>query len=811
MVNVLHDVRFAVRLLVKDRSFTAVAAVALALGIGMNATVFTLVNAFLIRGLPFEEPDRLMYVGERDTSTGRNFMVSWPDFQDWRDSQKSFVGLGAWSAGAMNVSNEGRPPGRYNGAYFTANAFRLLGERPIRGRDFRPEDDEPGAEPVVMLGEDIWKSRYGADPSIVGREIRINDVAATVVGVMADTMKFPDADLWMPLSQAPGLEERKRTERFGMQAFGRLGPNVSRQQAQSEFTAIAARLQHDFPDTNKNIGATVMTFNERLYAGPIRLVVLASMGAVGFVLLICCANVANLLLVRSTARAREIAIRVSIGATRWRIVRQLLVESVLLAALGGVLGWLFALSGTRWFDAVTQGLGRPYYLEFTMDARVLAFFAVVCLATGIIFGLAPALHVSKTDIHEVMKEGGRGGSGGLRARRWTAALIVGELTLTLVLLAGAGFMIRSFLTLYRLDLGIETAHLLTMNLTLPDRKYPTPDERAAFYRRVAERLAGIGAIQHATVTSNVPLGSGMAMRLMIEGRDLPAGDQPPQVTRVTAGTRYFETLGLTLTRGRAFSDADGTPGHEVGIVNHRFVSMFFAGGDPLGRRIKLVSDPPAGPDPAWITIVGVSPTVRQRNIRESDPDPLVYVPYRLAPAPSMTLLVRTHGEPAAMASTLREEVRALDPGLPLFGVATLDQTLAQVRWPYRVFGTMFAAFAVVALVISAVGLYAVTAYSVAQRTHEIGVRMALGADARQVWWLLIRRSLAQLTVGLTLGIAGAFAVGRLLQSLLAQTSATDPSTLAAIAAVFVAASFAACFRPAQRATAVDPISALRHE
>jgi putative ABC transport system permease protein len=339
----LQDLRFAARLLAKERAFTAAAAMALALGIGMNATVFTLVNALLLRSLPFADPERVMYVGERDTKTGRTFMVSWPDLQDWRESQKSFAGLGAWSAATMNVSDEGQPPDRYSGAYFSANVFGLFGERPIQGRDFLPGDDAPGAAPVVILGERLWRGRYGADPAAVGRATRINDVPATVVGVMPERMQFPDADLWMPLSHMPGLASRKRDDRFGIQAFGRLAPGVSREDAQHELTAIAARIEREFPATNRNIGAAVMTFNQRLYSGPLQLVILSAMGAVGFVLLIACANAANLLLARSTGRAREIAIRVSIGATRWRIVRQLLVESLLLSALGGVLGLLLSV------------------------------------------------------------------------------------------------------------------------------------------------------------------------------------------------------------------------------------------------------------------------------------------------------------------------------------------------------------------------------------------------------------------------------------------------------------------------------------
>jgi predicted permease len=644
----LQDVRFAFRLLLKDRWFTVVAAVALALGIGVNATVFTFVNAVLIRGLPFNDPDRIMSIGERNMARGQDVGISWLDFQDVRDAQKSFAGIAAFSGTTMNVSDEGRAPERYVGPYISGNAFKLIGQRTVLGRDFLPEDDRPGAPPVVILGGGIWKTRYGSDPSIIGRTIRINDVPTTVVGVMPEGMKFPfNADLWLPLSNMPNLTTQKRNQRFALQLFGRLADGVTLERAQSEMKATASRLEREFPDTNKDISITVISYNDRVNGGPIRLLFLSLMGAVAFVLLIACANVANLLLARSTARAREVGVRVSLGATRWRIVRQLLVESVLLAMISGVLGFGLAVAGVRWFDRVTQDVGKPYWIQFTFDARVFAFFAAACLLTGIVFGLAPALHISKTDINEVLKEGGRSGGGGIRARRWTSALIIAELTLTIVLLAGAGFMIRSFLTLYRLDLGIETSHLLTMALQLPDRKYPTPEQRTAFYQRLDERLGALTSIRSGTVASNPPMAGGAALRLTIEGRPAPAGELPPQVTRLAVGPRYFDTIGVRLVRGRGFADMDGTAGHDTAVINQRFVSMHFANEDPVGRRIKLVPDVVTGPEPAWLTIVGVSPTVRQRNFQDPDPDPVVYVPYRANPTPFMTLIIRTPGDPTA--------------------------------------------------------------------------------------------------------------------------------------------------------------------
>ncbi|HEY1909626.1 MAG TPA: ABC transporter permease [Vicinamibacterales bacterium] len=811
-MNLLQDLRFAVRLLIKDRGFTFVAVLALALGIGVNATVFTFVNAVLIRGLPFDEPDRILSIGIRD-GRDRDRGLSYPDFQDWRDSTHTLSSLAVFNGATMNVSDEGQTPERYGGPYISANGFGLIGQRPLLGRDFLPEDDAPGAAAVVMLGHGIWSNRYGADPAVIGRTIKINGTPATVIGVMPEGFKFPlDADLWQPLAQMPNLLQQKR-DAHTLQGFGRLAPGATLEQARAELANIAGRLAQDFPDTNKDIRPSVMTFNERYNGGQIKLVFLSLMGAVGFVLLIACANVANLLLGRSAARAREMSVRVSLGATRWRIVRQLLAESLLLSALGGLFGLALAAVGIRLFALATADVGKPYWIQFTMDARVLAFFAAVCLGTGVIFGLAPALHASKADLNEVLKDGGRGSSGGARARRWTSALIVVELALTLVLLAGAGFMMRSFVALYRLDLGIETTHLLTMSLSLPNQKYDTPEQRQAFFTRLDERLGGVAGLQSVTIATAIPMSGGGTRQLRIEGRPEAAGVQPPIVTLLVIGPRYFDTLGARLARGRGFDAVDGSPGHQTAIVNQRFVAVHFGNEDPIGRTVTLMPDSPGTLTVATVsaTIVGISPTIRQRFDTEADADPVVYLPLRAQPPLYASLIVRGQQDVANLTTSLREEVRRLDADLPLFDIHTMNEQLARQRWSFRIFGTMFGIFAVIALALSAVGLYAVTAYSVAQRTQEIGVRMALGAQASQVWWLILRRSFAQLAIGLGIGLAGALGVGKLLQSLLVQTGTRDPITLGSIAALLVVVSVAACVLPARRATRLDPIAALRYE
>jgi len=589
---------------------------------------------------------------------------------------------------------------------------------------------------------------------------------------------------------------------------------VTIEQSQSELSNISTQLAQQYQDTNKDMSARVSPFMERILGTQIRTMFWALMGAVAFVLLIACSNVANLLLARAAHRSREIAVRVALGATRWRIVRQLMVESLLLAFISGGLGLALGMILIRWFESETADVGVPYWMVFSMDARVFAFFAGVCVLTGIIFGLAPALHISKTNVNEVLKEGGRSGSGGMRARRWTAGLIVAELTLTLVLLAGAGFMMRSFMNMYRFEPGFETSRLLMMSIILPGRKYPSRDEQLTILRRIEERLNSVGAIEGATTSIAPPLGGGNARQLAIDGRSAAAGDKPATVTMLQTGPRYFDALGVKLLRGQAWTPNDGTPGHEVAIINQQLATTYFGTEDPIGKRIRLSDDTPAGQQSAWATIIGLSPNVRQRGgMRSPDPDPVVYVPHeQVAVAPrGAVILVRGRSDPGPLTAQLRKEIFALDPDMPLANIRTMDQQLAQQRWDVRVFGTMFTVFAFIAIILATVGLYAVTAYSVTQRTQEIGVRMALGAQASQVRWLILRRGLIQLAIGLTIGLAGAFGVGRLLRSLLVQTGPTDPVTLGSITLLLVAVGITACLWPARQATRLNPVTALRYE
>ncbi len=802
-----NDLRYALRMLWKDRWFTAAAVAALALGIGVNTTVFTFVNAVLIRGLPFPDPDRILHLDSRRTGPDQNdgMGVSLLDWKDWRRDQRAFQDLGAWSGTAMDLTEPGRLPERFRGTYVSANTFRLLGQQPLIGRDFAPDEDRPGAESVVILGHGVWRDRYGADPGVIGRVIRVNEVPATIVGVMPEGMKFPtNSDLWQPLDPI-ARDERRDFRRLN--AFGRLRPEANAAQAHTELATIAERLAKQYPDTNKNVTVLMMTFNERFNGGRIRLVFLSLLGAVGFVLLIACANVANLLLSRSVQRTREVAMRMALGASRWHIVRQLLLESVLLASLGGLVGLGLSTIGIRLFDRAVADVGKPYWIVFSMDWVVFGYLAAICIVTGIVFGIVPAFQVSRTNVNDVLKEGGRGHAGGVRARRITSVMVVCQIALTLVLLTGAGLMIRSLLNLYQLDLGFDTSRILTMRLNLPDKRYADAEARRRFHERLSAELASVPGAESVTVASHPPIAGAMRRALELDGRPVDKAVRRPEVSVVLVADRYFTTLGLSLRRGREFTERDGTSGTETAIVNERFVARHFPGEEPIGRRIRLQEgDREIGP---WVTIVGVSPTVRQGNVQDIEPDSVVFLPYRLEPAGFATLMARGRGEPTLLSAPLRRAVQAIDGDLPVFDVKTLDAVLRQARWPYAVFGTMFALLAVIALVMSSVGIYAVMAYSVSQRRQEIGIRMALGAGSNTVAFSVLRSGLIQLTIGLVLGLAGGYGVSRLLATLVVQMEPSDPTTFVAIVAILASVTVGACLIPARRAARVDPLVALR--
>jgi putative ABC transport system permease protein len=813
-MTLFQDLRYAVRLLLRDRWFTAIAAIVLALGIGANNAVFTIVNAVLLRSLPFPNSEQLVVLLTRDTR-GRQSGISLADFEDWRSASRTLSGMTLVFGGSFNVSDEGRIPEQYPGSYVSANYFKMVGITPILGRDFGPEDDIPGGPPVVMLSNAAWQQRYGGDPNVLGTQIRLNGITATVIGVVRQGLGVPQQEqIWLPMSQLPpALRQQPRQARnyFGI---GRLADGVTLEQARAELGAIGSALANKYPDSNKEL-APYPDPLQRLIVGPqIRLLFWALLGAVGFVLLIACSNVANLLLARASRRTGEMSVRVAIGASRWQVVRQLLTESVLLAFVAGELGLLLSVAGIRWFDSELQNVGRPWWMVFTMDWRTFGVLFGVCVVTGVLFGLAPALHVSRTNVNETLKEGGRSGSTGIRARRWANGLIVAQLALTLVLLAGAGFMMRSFYEMYNREIGIDTSRVLTMQLILPVRKYPTTESRTKFMEQAEERLSAAPDIEAVSIATNVPGGGGGSRQIEFAGRTDVAENERPSITLLSVGSHYFDAVGARVLRGRAFNESDGLPGRESAIVNQRLVDMHFKGGNPIDSQIRFASTGPGQPASEWLTIVGVAPNVRQRMDNQSaEADPIVYITHRQNPTltAGMTLIARTRAGAAGAGLTLREAMRAVDPDQALFNLRTLDEVMGQQRFIYRVFGTMFSVFAGIALILAAVGLYAVTAYAVTQHTREIGVRVVLGAAPAQVIALFLRRGAVQLGIGLVIGVAGAFGVGRLLQALLVQTSPRDPLTLVSIVALLTIVAAVACIVPARRATRLDPLRALRHE
>ncbi len=811
----LQDLRFAIRLLGKERWLSAVAVAALALGIGVNATVFTLVNAILIRGLPFEDSHNLSFLSWQPKH-GEWAPLSFTELQEWRAQTKTFSGLAGWSYSNMNISDDRGLPEQARGMYVTANAFSVLRQQPLLGRDFGPQDETRGTDLAVILGYRVWRTRYGGDPNVVGTLTRVNGRPSVIVGVMPEGMQFPqNTDVWGVF--VPTDEQQRRTARM-LDVFGRVRDGVSRREAAAEIGTIGSRLITQYPQDYEEItGARVATFNDRFNGGGIEAVFMALMGAVGFVLLIACANVANLQLARSVSRAREVAVRMAMGATRWRVVRQLLIESILLGILAGILGLALASVGVRVFDASVADTGKPYWVIFKIDYVVLAFLAAVCVLTGVLFGMAPALHVSKTNVTGVLKDGGRGTTGGRRMRWLTGTMVVVEVALTIVLLVGAGLMVRSFLNLHKLELGFSTKNVMAMQLQLSGDNFKTPESRRAFYDRLHPRLAALPGAEAVALATAVPPFMNARRTLHVEGRPAPKIDDTPGVVFVQVSPPFFDVVGVSILRGRRFSDADGAPGAESVIINERLAAQYFPNEDPLGRRLKFVVPPPArgaAPAPAepWRTIVGIVPAIRHSSPQDERPVGAIYAPFRQEASRYASVMVRSSLPASTMMDALRREVYAADRDQPVYNMRTLDQMVTRAMWPYRVFGTLFAIFALLGLLLSMVGVYAVMAYSVTQRTAEIGVRMALGAPGPRVTWMVLRRGISQLAIGMTIGLGGAYFISSVLpRELLIRIEPTDPITFVSIGMLIAVVAIAACLVPARRAMRIDPIVALRAE
>jgi predicted permease len=804
-----QDLRFALRLLVKERAFSSVAILVLALGIGVNATGFTLVSGVFLRERSLNDAKQV-YVLSWRAGAGRRSPLSHPEFEDWRAQSHSFLHLAALTTATMNISDDRALPEQAFGSRITAEAFAVFGQRPLIGRTFTREDEKKGAAPVAIIGHHLWTNRYEQSPDVLGATLRVNGTPATIVGVMPAGIRFPgNAEVWLPWIAPPA--QLRRSSR-PLLVFGRLKPNVSRGEAQTEADGLAARLIAAYPDDMKDFtGALVESVPERFVGGAARPMFLAMLGAVSFVLLIACANVANLLLARSAYRAREVAMRMALGATRLRIVRQLLVESLVMAVIGGGFGLLLAVGGVRVFDAAVLDQTRPYWIVFAVDYAILAYVASLCMLTAVVAGLAPALHVSRTSTGAVLKEGARNTTGGVRTRWFSGALTVAQLALTIVLLSGASLMVRSFYNLWSADTGFRPERLLAMRLQLPGPKYATGETRRAFYEELESRIGAIPSVDSVAVTTAVPPFNNEERRLEVEGHDDEG--RRPRVSIVRIGPRFFEVVDRRLLLGRGLRPSDAISGSEGVLINDRLARQFFADADPIGRRLRFVEPESDRPSPAapWHTIVGVSPTIRHASPSDTVSDPVVYVPYGSEAPSGAWIMIRLRVPTASMSGDIRRAVQAIDADQPISTIQTLDELLRERRWPYTAFGGAFAIFAIIALLLSSAGLYALIAYAVTQRTQEIGVRRAVGARGSHIAWLLLKPGLMRLVIGLAVGLAGAFALGGVLSRMLVGVTPGDPLTLAGVAAILSAVAVAACVVPVRRALQTDPLIALRHE
>ncbi|HEX8722314.1 MAG TPA: ABC transporter permease [Pyrinomonadaceae bacterium] len=803
MRTLLQDIRFGLRTLLRRPGFTLVAVLTLALGVGANTAIFSVVNAVLLRPLPLlKEPGRLVIVYETTQQSPREY-VSVPNLEDYRAGARSFESFATFVPQSVNLTG-GSEPERVVGGFATSSFFRVAGVEPARGRAFLPEDDREGAGLVAVLGHDLWQRRFGSDPDILGKTLVFNGEPYTVVGVMPEGFGFPvtGPDVLLPAQRWPNYKPARSAHNAWV--IGRMRQGVTREAAEDELRGVARRLEEAYPEENRGRGVRVVGLRDEL-VDEIRPALLVLLGAVGLILLIACANIANLLLARGAARQKEMALRSALGASRARLLRQLLTETLLLAVAGGGAGLLLAQWGVDALLALNPA-ELPTPQGVPVDGRVLAFSLGIAALAGLFFGIVPALQLSKAGVGAGLKEGGRAAGEGAAGRgRLRGAFVVSQVALSLVLLVGAGLLLNSFYRLLSVSPGFDPHNLLTMEYRIPKNRYPKGEQQWAFHREVVERVSRVPGVESAAVIRGLPFsGNGGSAAYVVPERPAPARGLEPKALENAIDPNYLRTVGLPLLRGRNFTEQDGPDAPSVVLVNRTMAETVWPGEDPLGKRLQF-------PDvKGEATVVGVVGDAKQYDISEQQ-RPQVYTPYAQNPHIFATLVVRSRVEPLSLAEQVKRAVWSVDPEQPVWRVRTLERVLSQNVADRRFVLWLMACFAGLALGLTALGIYGVVSYAVAQRTHEIGVRMALGAQGRDVLRLVLRQGMAPALAGVALGLAGAFAATRLMAGLLYGVSPTDPATYAAVAVLLAAVALLACYLPARRATKVDPLIALRYE
>ena len=802
-----QDVRYAFRSLIKSPLFTIIAVACLALGIGVNATIFSVVDGVILNPQSFPDAHEIVVVhSTNDRERVRQGGLSYQDFKDLRDNATLLQHIAGFQQRSLTIADGNGDPERYPGEIVSWSLFHLLKTPPVIGRNFEARDDRPGAEPVVLLSDDVWQQRYQRDPAVIGRSITVNGKAHTVIGVMPPRFAFPESQkLWVPIAEY--VDKLPRDDR-GMQVFARLKPGVTEEQAVTELKAIAARLAQSYPTENKDWGIRTRPLSEWMLPDEVELVMLAMMGAVTLVLLIACANVANLLLARASIRQREISIRAALGAGRWRIVRQLLTEAVIIGLIAAPLGMGVAWIGIRLLDGAMDADDVPYFIHWSINARALAYTTGISILTGIIFGLVPALQAVKGDLQSTLKEGGRGHAGGSRAFLRNA-LVVAEVALSLVLLIGASLFVRSFFNLQSTDVGFNTAPLMSMRFYLPGTAYEANDAKARRVDDIVRRVESLPGVEAAFASNFVPMGAGGGGgRVVIEGKTFEPG-QEPDIAFIGVTPHMRKTIDVPLIAGREMSDSEGATRTPVALINQAMAARMWPDTDPVGRRFRVT-----GRDlPEWFTVVGVIADFRHRQGDNMEPQgPAAYVPYPFQPSLNTGLTIRVAGTaPAQITAAVREQLRQADPTLPLFDVNTVEELRQGSYWQFRLFGSMFGTFGLIALILASIGVYGVLSYSVSQRVQEIGVRIALGAERRNVLTLIVGQGLRLAGTGVLLGLVGAWGVTRVIGTLLYNVTPTDPLSFGGVALFLTITAALASYIPARRAMGVDPIVALRND